>query len=212
MSTKWLDMSLRDFQSALASSSPTPGGGTAAAVALGQASALTLMVCDLTIGKEKWSDGWPIAEKAVMSAIKIMSRAGDLADEDSDSFEQVMQSFKLPKNDEDEIQKRRNQIRNCTLVAAEVPFETATMALELMELLPELAKKGNSNAASDVGVAGLLASAACKGALFNVQINLDSLPEDMGSDLRSKIPEIQERSRLISREIMDEVRAIIGSD
>ena len=212
MSTKWLDMSLRDFQSALASSSPTPGGGTAAAVALGQASALTLMVCDLTIGKEKWSDGWPIAEKAVMSAIKIMSRAGDLADEDSDSFEQVMQSFKLPKNDDDEIQNRRNQIRKYTLVAAEVPFETATMALELMELLPELAKKGNSNAASDVGVAGLLASAACKGALFNVQINLDSLPEDMGSDLRSKIPEIQERSRLISREIMDEVRAIIGSD
>ena len=212
MSTKWLDMSLRDFQSALASSSPTPGGGTAAAVALGQASALTLMVCDLTIGKEKWSDGWPIAEKAVMSAIKIMSRAGDLADEDSDSFEQVMQSFKLPKNDDDEIQNRRNQIRKYTLVAAEVPFETATMALELMELLPELAKKGNSNAVSDVGVAGLLASAACKGALFNVQINLDSLPEDMGSDLRSKIPEIKERSRLISREIMDEVRAIIGSD
>ena len=94
MSSKWLDMSLRDFQSALASSSPTPGGGTAAAVALGQASALTLMVCDLTIGKEKWSEGWPIAEKAVMSAIRIMSRAGDLADEASDSFEQVMNSFK----------------------------------------------------------------------------------------------------------------------
>ena len=86
------------------------------------------------------------------------------------------------------------------------------MALELMEILPELAKKGNSNAVSDVGVAGLLASAACKGALFNVQINLDSLPEEMGAELRLKVPEIQERSRLISREIMDEVRAIIGSD
>lgn len=212
MSTKWLDMSLRDFQSALASSSPTPGGGTAAAVALGQASALTLMVCDLTIGNEKWKDGWDVAEKAVMAAIKIMSRAGDLADEDSDSFEKVMQSFKLPKNNENEIQNRRNEIRSCTLVAAEVPLETATIALELMELLPELAKRGNTNAASDVGVAGLLASAACKGALFNVKINLDSLPSEMGEDLRSKVPEIQERSRIISRMIMDEVRDAIGSD
>ena len=53
----WMDMSLRDFQAALASSSPTPGGGTAAAVALGQAAALTCMVTDLTIGKEKWQEG-----------------------------------------------------------------------------------------------------------------------------------------------------------
>mgnify|MGYP003984979963 FL=1 len=54
-------MSLRDFQSALASSSPTPGGGTASAIALGQAAALTCMVADLTIGKEKWKDGWGCA-------------------------------------------------------------------------------------------------------------------------------------------------------
>ena len=54
---EWAEMSLRDFQTALASSSPTPGGGTAAAVSLGQAAALTCMVADLTIGNEKWSDG-----------------------------------------------------------------------------------------------------------------------------------------------------------
>ena len=53
MKTPWMEMTVRDFQSALASSSPTPGGGTAAAIALGQASALTVMVCDLTIGKDK---------------------------------------------------------------------------------------------------------------------------------------------------------------
>jgi formiminotetrahydrofolate cyclodeaminase len=66
MTTRWLDMTLRDFQSALASSSPTPGGGTAAAIALGQASALTLMVSDLTLGKEKWKDGWPSAIAAAV--------------------------------------------------------------------------------------------------------------------------------------------------
>ena len=83
MNTPWMDMTVRDFQAALASSSPTPGGGTAAAIALGQASALAIMVCDLTIGKEKWQDGWAAAEGALIKSVRIMSRAGQLADEDS---------------------------------------------------------------------------------------------------------------------------------
>ena len=144
MKTPWMEMTVRDFQSALASSSPTPGGGTAAAIALGQASALTIMVCDLTLGKDKWQEGWGGATSALSTSVRTMSRAGLLADEDSD--------------------------------------------------------------ASDVGVAGLLASAACKGALFNVDINLDSLPEDMAVDIRTEAPKIQDEARVLSRKIMDAVR------
>ena len=206
MKTPWMEMSVREFQAALASSSPTPGGGTAAAISLGQASALTIMVCDLTIGKEKWSAGWDIAEKAMIRAVKTMTRAGELADEDSDAFDEVMASFRLPKDTEDEKMSRRDAIRRATLTATEKPFETANLALQLLELLPELAAKGNGNAISDVGVAGLLASAACKGAMFNVEINLPGLPENMAQDIRQKSPIIKEDARILSRKIMDEVR------
>ena len=206
MKTPWMEMTVRDFQTALASSSPTPGGGTAAAIALGQASALTVMVCDLTIGKEKWQDGWKIAEEAMLISVKIMRRAGELADEDSDAFDEVMASFKLPKGNDEEVSIRKTAIRNATLKATEKPFETAELALDLLKILPELASKGNSNAVSDVGVAGLLASAACKGALFNVDINLGSLPEDFASEIRLNAPLIQEESRLLSRKVMDAVR------
>ena len=206
MKTPWMEMTVRDFQAALASSSPTPGGGTAAAIALGQASALTVMVCDLTIGKEKWQEGWDIAEEAMLLSVKIMSRAGDLADEDSDAFDEVMASFKLPKGTDEEVSIRRTAIRNATLKATEKPYETAELALNLLKVLPELAKKGNANAVSDVGVAGLLASAACKGALFNVDINLGSLPDDYASEIRMNAPKIQEESRMFSRQIMDAVR------
>ena len=65
MRTPWMEMTVRDFQSALASSSATPGGGTAAAIALGQASALAIMVCDLTLGKDKWQNGWNGANEAL---------------------------------------------------------------------------------------------------------------------------------------------------
>ena len=206
MKTPWMEMTVRDFQAALASSSPTPGGGTAAAISLGQASALTIMVCDLTIGKDKWSEGWPIAERAMLLAVKIMTRAGELAEEDSDAFDDVMQSYRLPKNTEEEKTSRRKAIRKATLVATEKPFETAKLALSLLEVLPELAAKGNGNAVSDVGVAGLLASAACKGALFNVDINLPGLPDHMAQEIRANVPDIKENAKILSRKVMDGVR------
>ena len=203
MKKPWVEMSIRDFQSALASSSPTPGGGTAAAIALGQAAALSIMVCDLTIGSEKWKDGWEISEKLLPISIDIMTNSARLADEDSDSFDAVMNSFKMPKESEEEKDYRRQEIRKNTLVAAKVPMETAELALELLNHLPDLAKYGNKNAISDVGVCSLLASAACKGALFNVKINLSSLPEGYAEDLENKALQVMEECRLISRKIMD---------
>jgi len=201
-----MDMTLRDFQSALASSSPTPGGGTAAAVALGQAASLTVMVCDLTLGNEKWSDGWAVAEAAQTVAIPLLNKAGELAQADSDAFDGVMDSFKLPKSTDAEKTERRDAIRKATLVAGEIPYETARSALALMKHLPELAKRGNGNAVSDVGVAGLLASAAAKGAVFNVEINLGSLPEELGGELKSDLLTLKNEVKVISRAIMQAVR------
>ena len=203
MKTPWVEMSIKDFQSALASSSPTPGGGTAAAIALGQAAALSIMVCDLTIGSEKWKDGWGISEELLPVAIEIMTNSARLADEDSDSFDAVMDSFKMPKESEEEKESRRQEIRKNTLIAAKIPMETAELALQLLNYLPDLAKYGNKNALSDVGVCSLLASAACKGALFNVKINLSSLPEGYAGDLEYKAMQVMEECRIISRKIMD---------
>lgn len=202
----WMDMTLREYQAALASSSPTPGGGTAAAIALGQASALSIMVCDLTLGREKWKEGWSHAESTQLLAIPMLNRSGELAQADSDAFDDVVASFRLPKESDDEKNARKNAIRDTTLRAAEVPFETAQHAMNLLVKLPSLAKYGNANAVSDVGVASLLASAAAKGALFNVEINLQSLPENMGMELRQQLPAMKERIRTSAREVMDEVR------
>lgn len=68
------------------------------------------------------------------------------------------------------------------------------------------ARLGNANAVTDVGVAGLLASAAAKGAVFNVEINLQSLPEDYATKMRTALPQMKETIRAASREVMDAVR------
>ena len=202
----WAEKSLREFQDALASSDPTPGGGSAAGVALGQAAALAVMVSDLTLSKDSLQDGWTISEKVKRVAIPLLDEGLDLATQDSDAFDAVVASFRLPKATDDEKASRRVSIRSATLGAAEVPFRTASKALDLLELLPELAEKGNPNAASDVGVAGLLASAALKGAVFNVEINLESLPESYGVEMRESLPNIVEKGRIYSRQCMDAVR------
>ena len=202
----WAQKTLREFQDALASSDPTPGGGSAAGVALGQAAALAVMVSDLTLSKDSLQDGWTISEKVKRVAIPLLEEGLELATQDSDAFDAVVASFRLPKATDDEKASRRDSIRSATLGAAEVPFRTASKALDLLELLPELAEKGNPNAASDVGVAGLLASAALKGAVFNVEINLESLPESYGEEMRESLPNIVEKGRIYSRKCMDEVR------
>lgn len=202
----WADKTLREFQDALASSDPTPGGGSAAGVALGQAAALSVMVSDLTLAKESFMDGWDISERVKIVAIPMLEQGLDLATEDSKAFDAVVDSFKLPKDTEEMKIKRRESIRAATLGAAEVPYRTATSALQLLRLLPELAEKGNPNAASDVGVASLLASAALKGAIFNVEINLQSLPETYGTEMREALPSLVEDGRIYSRQAMDAVR------
>ena len=122
------------------------------------------------------------------------------------SFDAVMGSFGLPKSTDDEKDARRTAIRSAMMTAASVPFETATLAMNLLQGLPELARLGNANAVTDVGVAGLLASAAAKGAVFNVEINLQSLPDDYAIEMRTALPQMKESIRAASREVMDAVR------
>ena len=202
----WADKSLKEFQDALASDAPTPGGGSAVGVALGQAAALSIMVCELTLSNEKYKDGWSISESIKEIATPLLILGLDLSLRDSEAFDEVVDSFRLPKDTEEEKLDRRLAIRKATLGAAEVPYQTALSALDLLKHLPELAIKGNSNAVSDIGVAGLLASTALKGAVFNVQINLQSLPDDYGVEMRKNLPSLIEEGRLYSRKCMDVVR------
>ena len=207
----WMEMTLVDFQSALASKKATPGGGTAAAVALGQAAGLTEMVCSLTLGSEKWSDGWQAAEIARLVAAEVLLDAGRLANEDSAAFDSVVAAFRMPKENEDEKLLRRDAIRQGTLHAAKVPLDTAKKGMELLHTLEQLAAKGNGNAASDVGVASLLASAAVKGALFNVEINISSLPPETASGVIEESRGMREACSQVARGIMHAVHDRIQS-
>ena len=163
------------FLDALASSAPTPGGGTAAAVTGAAGAALVAMVARLTLGGLEAVEGR--MREIVAAADEGRASLLQLADRDAQSFDAVMAAFKMPK-DTDELKAERSHVIQRTMTgAAEVPLETARAALSLMELAHEVTEKGNPASASDGAAAAELLAAACRAAVRNVEINAGSIKD-----------------------------------
>ncbi len=166
-----------EFLSAIASSDPVPGGGSVAAYAGALASALTRMVAGLTIGKKKYVAVESEMNEIAAAADSLAAQLSRLVERDADAYALVSSAYKLPKDSDAAVATRDEAIRNALLGAAEVPLETARLCVKVAELAVRVAENGNSNAVTDAGVAALLAEAGCKGAAYNVRINVASLSD-----------------------------------
>jgi glutamate formiminotransferase / formiminotetrahydrofolate cyclodeaminase len=166
-----------EFADLVSSGNPTPGGGSVSAYSGVLAASLGQMVCNLTVGRKKYSDV-EARVKQIRTELELLSaRLKSLIDEDAASFEAVMSASRLPKDSDQQKADREAQIQAATLSAATVPLETARRAHDVLTLLSELASIANQNAFSDLAVAAQLAQASVKGAHFNVGINLSTLKD-----------------------------------
>ncbi|MEA2054836.1 MAG: cyclodeaminase/cyclohydrolase family protein [Candidatus Thermoplasmatota archaeon] len=168
------DERINEFIQNLASGAPTPGGGSAAALGGAIASALSEMVCNLTIGKEKYAAVEKQIGEEKEKLISCRKRLLEIVDEDAKAFDEVMKAFKMPK-DED---ARKDAIQEAYKLAASVPMETAERCMEILEHAEVIAKMGNKNSITDAGTSALLAHASLKSALFNVKINLSGIKNE----------------------------------
>lgn len=167
------DASLQQFIDDLASGSPTPGGGSAAAVSGAMAASLAEMVCNLTVGKERYADVDAEMRKHREELAELRGRLLELADDDAAAFDDVMAAFRQPRGDE-----RSRAIQEASKQAAEVPMETAEHCMEVLQHTEAIARKGNQNSVTDAGTAALLAHAALHAALYNVRINLGGITDE----------------------------------
>lgn len=170
-------MKLNAFLDRTASSDPVPGGGSISALAAASAAGLVEMVANLTAGG-KGSDAIKtemkeISKKAAAFRVKL----SECIDRDSKAYNQVISSYKMPKNNEAEATTRTRAIQAALKHAAEVPLQVASETLKLMTLAEIVLKKGNPNAVTDGLVAVMMARTAILGALFNVKINLKSITD-----------------------------------
>jgi formiminotetrahydrofolate cyclodeaminase len=205
--TEFGKLSLEQFLDALASNAPTPGGGTAAAVAGAMGASLAEMVAALTLSKEKYAASHdamrPIAEAAQTARQELLG----LAREDSEAYESVVAARRLPKETEEQKTERARQIARANKHAAEVPMRTARAAVRLLSALPDLAAKGNPNAVSDAGAAALLLDACVEAALLNVGINLPGI-EDAAfvAQMQRETADLQVESQRVRSQVVALVR------
>ncbi|HDO19205.1 MAG TPA: methenyltetrahydrofolate cyclohydrolase [Thermoplasmatales archaeon] len=206
--TKLVDMKIKEFLEELASDSPAPGGGSVAALSGALAAALSSMVCNLTIGKEKYADVEDEMEDVLERCNNVMKRLIEIIDEDTEAFNMVMEAFKLPKGTDEEKMIRKERIQESLKKASLVPLETARLCVEIMELARVVTEKGNKNSITDAAVSAILAKAGLESAILNVKINLKSINDERFIDSLNYEMEVLERN---SEDSMKSIMEIVTS-
>ncbi|MCK4353322.1 glutamate formimidoyltransferase [candidate division WOR-3 bacterium] len=172
------DILPRKFIAELASKSPAPGGGSVAALSGSLGASLVCMVCELTIGKEKYKDVEKIMLKTRDEANKIKDEFLSLVKKDEDAFNKVIASFRLPKETDEDKKIRSAKIQEALKGATLVPLEVMRLSKTVLDLAIICAEKGNVNSVSDAGVSAIESQAALESALYNVLINLSSIKDE----------------------------------
>jgi glutamate formiminotransferase / formiminotetrahydrofolate cyclodeaminase len=203
-------VSLSGFVSSVASPTPTPGGGSVSAHVGALAAALAQMVAGLTVGRKKYAAVDAEMKQIALDAADVGNQLSALVEADARAYTAVSNAYKLPKEPEDAAVRRTEAITEALLGASRVPLETARACARVAELAAAVAVKGNTNAVSDAGVAALLAEAACRGAAFNVRINVAALEDkSRGAPLAAEATEVVARTAKFAAQAIAAVEAAI---
>ena len=210
-----IEKSLKDYISEASSGSPTPGGGSVAALAGSLGAALTQMVGNLTFDKRTFAELDNKTKEELQENFQILKEKMDIlsgiVDEDSKAFDGVMDAFKMPKNSEEEKAARTKAIQEGYKHALEVPLRCARECLQVLDLQLVFANYGNINAITDVGVGALLAYTGLEGSLLNVRINLLSIKdEEYKADIGGKMNTILEEGNKTKDQVLEIVYQRLG--
>ena len=170
-------LSVREFITELSSGNPTPGGGSVAALCGALGAALSAMVASLTVEREKYEQTWKSMEEVKKEAANLSARFLELMQEDSDTYQKVMEAFELPRETDDQQASRQAAIEEAMKKAATVPLETLRASERLIRAARKAVQGGNPNAITDAGAAVQLANATAVVASYNVQINISRIKD-----------------------------------
>lgn len=172
------DSNIEQFLDQLASKSPTPGGGSVAAIMGSMGAALVSMVCHLTMGKPAYAAVEAEMLRVLEQAERVRSRLAGMVQADVAVFDQVMAAYRLPKETDAEKQSRSAAIQSALTAATQVPLECARLCVEVMQLSKVVAEQGNQGVVTDAGVAVVAAYAALKSSELNVKVNAGSIKDE----------------------------------
>jgi len=175
-----MSLATRSFSELLAAfraPEPTPGGGSASALAGAVGASLLAMVAALPKSRAETDEDARRLHAAGERCAAVSDRLAALMDQDSRAYDEVVAAFKLPKATDAEKSTRTIRIQEALRGATEVPLEVMRVCGEAIEQGVVIAQFGNANARSDVQVGLELLRAGLRSANLNVEINLESLKD-----------------------------------
>ncbi len=165
------------FASAVAAPTPTPAGGSIAALAGGLAAALGEMVCGISLQRQSLEAHHPKLRESRSRLSSLRQRLLENIDGDAQSYQGVMAAFKLPKSTDAEKAARAQAIETASKDATSVPLHTAEMGAEVSKLISSLRGITIPLAAPDLAVALELTGTAQRAAIENIRANLPSIKD-----------------------------------
>lgn len=197
-------MDLKQFSEETAKESPAPGGGSVAAYMGALGAALGTMVANLSAHKRGWDERWEEFSKWAVIGEKYRNELLYLVDEDTRSFDRIMQAFALGKSTPEEQAARKKAITEATKGAIETPLRTMQVCVESMGLMKAMAQEGLPASVSDAGVGALCARAGAMGAYLNVHINCAGLDDEaFKTDMIKKVEDLKIKVDQLEQEVMD---------
>ncbi len=197
---KLIDLSSRSFSDEVSRETPAPGGGSVSSYVGVLGTSLGGMVANLSCNTRGWENKVDIFSEKAYEINQLREKLLSLVDEDANSFNSIMEAYKLPKDSEENKQIRSKAIKDATLYAAQIPLNIMVESYNSYEIIEFLAKDGNQNSLSDSGVACLCVHTAIHGAYLNVRINLKDATG--GEDIMKKADKILKDSHSKKEKIM----------
>jgi len=205
-----VNMKLTAFANETASESPAPGGGSISAYVGVLGVSLGTMVANLSASKKGWEDKWELFSDWAEKGQAYKKQLIDLVDEDTRSFNAIMEGFALPKGTDEEKAARKKAIQDATKYAIEIPFKSMEVCFASMSVMKEMVAIGNPNSITDAGVGALCARTAVLGAHMNVRINTSSYDDKtFVADILAKAVKIEEETLKLEAEIIAMVNKAI---
>ena len=208
---KLVDMTVRDFIDTLASDAVAPGGGSVSALAGANGAALIAMAGELTFNKKKFKEldesTKLIFKKDIEFFIDNKESFIKYIDEDTDAFNLLMSAFRMPKETDEDKEKRDLEIQKATVETIRVPLEVCRLAVSSLRRIEAVMKYSNKNTISDQGVGVMMLHTAVQGSAMNVLINLSGLyDQKQAEEYRLIVEEIKEESNNLRELLLKKVK------
>ncbi|BDE06921.1 formiminotransferase-cyclodeaminase [Vulcanimicrobium alpinum] len=159
------------YLDALASASPTPGGGSAATLVGAMGAALCAMVARITADAPRHLGVHAQAREIVEEADRLRERFAAARPLDEAAYGAVVTASGMPRRTDEEKRRRTDALQAALIGAAEAPLAAAGLCAEGAMLAQRTLALGNTHLVSDVECAAHFFRAALAASAANVRIN-----------------------------------------